>query len=253
MTVTTIRWGGRAGIAAVCAFVIGTFAIAVLLSAAQVAPLEVDLEEDTDRVVIQNVPEGATPVVMQTFRDRFSTFFRSFLSPLLFMGVMLAFQNWMRVKQYPLSGWLYTIGSIGLALWMMSAMTRLFILARITNSPTPPTETNYSFMWIMVSDSLMDSGYFMIALHSFLTGLILLYARFRLVGTVGVVSGLTVMAFLLFNSYDNPTNSLLFIYGYGIPIVWLFSLSALMMLQADHLEDLARTRTGFHRGEQASS
>ena len=232
MTITSIRWGGRAGIAAVCLFVIGTLLITLLRFNDDPPPGDAP-PPLTDTQVQRELPQ-----VSQDNRDTIPTLLRSILSPLLFMAVLYAFKVWMAEYCYAMSDWVYHVGVIGIILWVISGIIRVFLLARLANSANSPiaTDTGYSFMWLMASDSFFDAGFFVISLHASIAGLILIRAGQRWIGGIGVISSVVVMALLLLNSYEDFASYFAFVYA--MSVIWLFFLSALMLLQADKLEHI---------------
>lgn len=228
-----LRQGGTAGMLAVLLFV-----VSLGLGSGQFSQTSVTLF-DSDEALGQTF-WGLPPMVV-----KLAQVLNGIVVPLLILATFHAFSRWMADEGWRSAGWGFAAAQIALGLWVLSGAIVVFIVPAVQNNflteiDLPPDDIQLLLM--SLAAGIYDGAYFVWMLPMAWAGYFLIRTLPEgsvWLGWQGIVVGITTMIALLLGPYDEL--AFFSIYAYGAPLWGLFSLSIVLLLQADRLDKLAKT------------
>ena len=160
--------------------------------------------------------------------DKFLPFWGLIAAPLCFLFTLDALSEWLRQDEHPLARWLHSIGLLSMGCWLLAGIIRITIV--------PQTGLTPLLFWLQLSSGLYEGAYLLMAFHALALAFVFKDYKLWLPAGLNMMAGTILLLVLMLSPYEkiNLFNML----GYGLPIIRMFWLSILLLLQAERFARL---------------
>lgn len=234
-----LRRGGVVGIVGVVLMVGAAFlSIAVQEGQSQISPYGVVIlpgySQNTDHLIaaIQTAPPSFA---------WFLPFWGLIIAPLCFLFLLNTLAEWLRRDEHPLATWMQNLGLLALGCWIMAGLIRVTILPTLAlpGDESPMEISLAHLMWLQLSYGLYEGAYLLLSLHALVLAFIFRGYRLWLPVGLNLLAGTFVLLVFLLSPYEQL--NLFNLLGYMLPILRMFMLSTLLLLQAERYARLVVT------------
>jgi len=214
-----MRWGGVLGVGGVVLFVAG-----LLLGSGSFIATEVTLAEPD---FASNIPQPS-PLMLEI-----ATLLGYGLAPLAFLLLCSAYHHWMHAQGYPLAGWVYVVGVLGYALWLIGGGGIEVLIAPGIRTLDRPDANTIGAVFKLASGGLIDLAYLLVGLHLVFVGRFVQKntPQHATWGGAAVFTGASIIPIIIAGPYQ--TLNFFGIYAVGAPLVGIFALAVVLLRQSE--------------------